>query len=134
MARVALPPGPFGANPQHDHSQSSGRFRFVAGPHGPGKGAGRADAGARVLQQPAVHHAIRMAREARTIPATAPAATVVFARALLERFRQTSEAPDLDLARNALKGIDPTRSAAAIVWNSSSRSGRRCISTSRTSS
>lgn len=50
--------------------------------------------------------AIRLAREARTVPATAPAATVVFARALLERFRQTSQAPDLDLARNALKGID----------------------------
>lgn len=50
--------------------------------------------------------AIRMAREARTIEAFQPAATVVFARALLERFRQTSQAVDLDLARNAMKGIE----------------------------
>jgi hypothetical protein len=50
--------------------------------------------------------AIRLAREARTIPAFEPAATMVFARALLERYRQTSQEADLDLARNALKRID----------------------------
>jgi hypothetical protein len=50
--------------------------------------------------------AIRLAREARTIPALGPAATIVFARAHLERFRQTSQAPDLDIARNAMKAID----------------------------
>lgn len=50
--------------------------------------------------------AIRLAREARTVPALEPAATVVFSRALLERFRQTAQAPDLDLARNALKTVD----------------------------
>jgi hypothetical protein len=50
--------------------------------------------------------AIRLAREARTIPAFEPAATVVFARSLLERYRQTFQAADLDLARNALKRVD----------------------------
>lgn len=50
--------------------------------------------------------AIRLAREARTMAAFEPAATVVFARALLERYRQTSQAPDLDLARDALKSVD----------------------------
>lgn len=49
--------------------------------------------------------AIRLAREARTIDAFEPAATVVFARALIERFRQTGLASDLDLARNALKTV-----------------------------
>jgi len=50
--------------------------------------------------------AVRLAREARTVPAFEPAATVVFARALLERYRQTSQESDLALARNALKGVD----------------------------
>jgi hypothetical protein len=50
--------------------------------------------------------AIRLAREARTVPAFEPAATMVFARALLERYRQSSQEADLDLARNALKRID----------------------------
>jgi hypothetical protein len=50
--------------------------------------------------------AIRLAREARTIPAFASSATIVFARSLLERYRQTSQEVDLDLARNALKGLD----------------------------
>lgn len=52
--------------------------------------------------------AIRLAREARTVPALEPAATIVFARAHLERFRQTSQAPDLDIARNAMKTIAVT--------------------------
>lgn len=50
--------------------------------------------------------AIRLAREARTIPVFASPATIVFARSLLERYRQTSQEVDLDLARNALKGLD----------------------------
>ncbi len=50
--------------------------------------------------------AIRTAGEAQAIPAFAPAATVVLARALLERYRQTSQATDLDLARSALKTVD----------------------------
>lgn len=50
--------------------------------------------------------AIRLAREARTIPAFEPAATIVFARSLLERYGQTGQEADLDVARLALKGVD----------------------------
>lgn len=50
--------------------------------------------------------AIRVAHAAREIPALAPAASVVYARALLERYRQTTQTVDLDLARKALKSVE----------------------------
>ena len=50
--------------------------------------------------------AIRLAAEARRTPAIADAATVVFARAHLERYRQMSEQGDLDAARDALTAVD----------------------------
>lgn len=49
--------------------------------------------------------AIRIADEARAVPALAPAATLVSARAHLERFRQSGAAPDLETARASLKTI-----------------------------
>jgi hypothetical protein len=49
--------------------------------------------------------AIRAARDARAVPALAPAASVVFARAHLERYRQSGLAADLDAARDALKTV-----------------------------
>jgi hypothetical protein len=52
--------------------------------------------------------AIRLAEDARRTPALAQSASVVLARAYLERYRQTSEAADLDLAREALKTISAT--------------------------
>ena len=53
--------------------------------------------------------AIASATEARRIPATALPAAVVFARAHLERFRQSGETADLSDAREALKTIDATK-------------------------
>ncbi len=50
--------------------------------------------------------AIRAADEARQEPALANAATVVLARAHLERFRQTAEEADLVSARAALKDVE----------------------------
>ena len=50
--------------------------------------------------------AIRLAQDARATPALEPGANVVLARALLERFRQTGQASDVDLARAVLKAID----------------------------
>lgn len=50
--------------------------------------------------------AIRMAREAQKIPEFEAAATMIFARAHLERFRQTSQSADLNLARDAMKAVD----------------------------
>jgi hypothetical protein len=53
--------------------------------------------------------AIRLAEEARRSPALADAASVVIARAHLERFRTTADRADLLAARDALKGVDATR-------------------------
>jgi hypothetical protein len=53
--------------------------------------------------------AIRLAGQARAVPAIASAASVVFARAHLERFRQTSDPEDLTAARTALKVVDAGR-------------------------
>ncbi len=53
--------------------------------------------------------AIQAAAEARLVPALANAATVVFARAHLDRFGQTQVQSDLPLAREALKQVDESR-------------------------
>lgn len=53
--------------------------------------------------------AIRLADEARSDPAIAHAASVVVARARLERFRQTSEPEDLNAAREALVSVDASK-------------------------
>jgi len=53
--------------------------------------------------------AIRFAEEARRIPARADAAAVVSARAHLERYRQSSDAADLDAARTALTQLDDAK-------------------------
>src|SRR6188768_4309376 len=55
--------------------------------------------------------AIASATEARRIAAVALPAAVVFARAHLERFRQSGETADLSDAREALKTIDATKLA-----------------------
>ena len=49
--------------------------------------------------------AIRVAGEARAIPALAAPATVVLARAYLERYRQSSQPPDMTAARDALRTV-----------------------------
>jgi tetratricopeptide (TPR) repeat protein len=50
--------------------------------------------------------AIKLAEEARQIPALAGPASIVFARAHLEQYRAGSEDASLQLAREALKGLD----------------------------
>ncbi len=50
--------------------------------------------------------AIKAAETARLTPALAPAASIVLARAHLERYRMSAEATDLTAAREALKQID----------------------------
>jgi hypothetical protein len=55
--------------------------------------------------------AIKVAAEARRATDTAHAAAVILSRAHLERYRQTSQAQDLDDAREALKGVEATRLA-----------------------
>lgn len=50
--------------------------------------------------------AIRLANEARLTPALRDAASVIYTRARIERFRQSAEATDLDMARDAIKTID----------------------------
>jgi len=49
--------------------------------------------------------AIRRAAEAQATPALASQASLVIARAHLERFRQTADATDLEAARTALKAV-----------------------------
>lgn len=51
--------------------------------------------------------AIAAAEEARRLPAAAPAAAVVLARAHLERYRQRADPADLSSARDALRAVDP---------------------------
>jgi hypothetical protein len=53
--------------------------------------------------------AIDAAVEARRTAASAEAASLIFARAHLERFRQTSDTADLAASRDALKRIDSAR-------------------------
>lgn len=53
--------------------------------------------------------AIRLAGEAQEHPTLAPAATVVLARAYLERYRQRSQAADLETAREVMKAVDVER-------------------------
>lgn len=50
--------------------------------------------------------AIKLASEARRVPASAQPAAVVLSRAYLERYRQTSVAADLDAARQTLMSAD----------------------------
>jgi hypothetical protein len=50
--------------------------------------------------------AIRVAREARGVETLRDAASVIFARAHIERFRQSGAAGDLDQARGAMQQID----------------------------
>jgi hypothetical protein len=50
--------------------------------------------------------AIELAGEARQLPTQREGAGIIFARAHLERYRRTSQASDLDAAREAIKTID----------------------------
>ncbi len=52
--------------------------------------------------------AIRLADEARQMPKFADVGSVVFARAHLERFRQSFDRDELVAAREALRGVDAT--------------------------
>jgi hypothetical protein len=56
--------------------------------------------------------AIRVAADARRTPALADAASVVFARAHLERYRSQSEPVDLSEARDALLGVQDAKLSA----------------------
>lgn len=49
------------------------------------------------------------AAEARLVPALANTAAVVYARARLEKYRETPDPADLDEARLALRQVDPSR-------------------------
>src|SRR5689334_15037162 len=53
--------------------------------------------------------AIAAAADAQKVPALADAASIVFARAHLEQFRQTSTSTHLASARAALLGVDAAR-------------------------
>ena len=53
--------------------------------------------------------AIKLADEARQLPATAAPASIVFARAHLEQYRADLEIAGLEAARQALKGIESTK-------------------------
>jgi tetratricopeptide (TPR) repeat protein len=52
-------------------------------------------------------NAARMAKEALAVPALADSARIVLGRVLLERFRQTASAEDLNAARDAFRNVDP---------------------------
>jgi hypothetical protein len=60
----------------------------------------------RLYNEQRYEEAIKVAVEARLSPLLAPAASVVFARAHLERYRIVSEVAHLDAARGALKSVD----------------------------
>jgi len=53
--------------------------------------------------------AVKLAADARAVEWMAHSASVVFARASLERYRQTGDVADIAMARQALLGVDPTR-------------------------
>jgi hypothetical protein len=55
----------------------------------------------------------KLAREAMAIPARADAARVVLGRIQLERYRQSSDRKELNLARESLRGVDTTPLDAA---------------------
>jgi hypothetical protein len=55
--------------------------------------------------------AIKAASDVRQDPATADEATLIIARANLERYRQSHDAAQLTAARESLKGIDTTKLA-----------------------
>ena len=56
--------------------------------------------------------AAQAAADARNVPTHADAAAVVFARARIERYRQTSSADDLTAAREALKSVNASKLTA----------------------
>jgi hypothetical protein len=63
----------------------------------------------RLYNEQQYEEAIKAAADARLSPLLAPAASVVFARAHLERYRVASELAHLQAARDALKSVDVTR-------------------------
>jgi hypothetical protein len=67
----------------------------------------------RLYNQGQYETAERLAREAAAIPARADAARVVLGRIQLERYRQSNDQKDLDLARESLRGVDVTPLDAA---------------------
>jgi hypothetical protein len=67
----------------------------------------------RLYNQGQYETAERLAREAAAIPARADAARVVLGRIQLERYRQSSDPKDLDLARESLRGVNATPLDAA---------------------
>ncbi len=60
----------------------------------------------RLYNERRYEEAARLAAEARAIRELAPEATVVYARALLERYRETSDRAAIDQAREALKTVE----------------------------
>jgi hypothetical protein len=60
----------------------------------------------RLYNERRYEEAAKVAAEARAIPELAPEASVVYARALLERYRETSDRATIDQAREALKRVD----------------------------
>jgi hypothetical protein len=60
----------------------------------------------RLYNERRYEEAAKVASEARAIRELAPEATVIYARALLERYRETSDRVAIDQARQALKLVD----------------------------
>jgi hypothetical protein len=65
----------------------------------------------RLYNEQRYDEAIKLADEARQMPATAAPASIVFARAHLEQYRTGSEIAGLESARQALKGIESPKLA-----------------------
>ena len=63
----------------------------------------------RLYNERRYEEAAKLAADARTRPELAPAASVVHARSLLERYRETTERAAIDQAREALTAVDLAR-------------------------
>ena len=63
----------------------------------------------RLYNERRYEEAAKAAADARTRPELAPAASVVYARSLLERYRETTERAAIDQAREALTAVDLAR-------------------------
>jgi hypothetical protein len=63
----------------------------------------------RLYNERRYEEAAKAAADARTRPELAPAAAVVYARSLLERYQETTERAAIDQAREALTGVDLAR-------------------------
>jgi hypothetical protein len=63
----------------------------------------------RLYNERRYEEAAKVAADARTRPELAPAASVVHARSLLERYRETTERAAIDQAREALTAVDLAR-------------------------